>query len=210
MGWFRDALLALGWPGLLAIAIVDSSGVPLPGGVDVVVILLSAQQPALFPLAALLAAGGSAIGCWVLYRVGRKGGSAVLARVSPKTRDRVQRTVRHNDVLAVSAAMLGPPPFPTKVFVLMAGVVGMDAKRFVAAVFTGRLVRYGAEGWLAARFGDRAGALLEEHAATIGLVLVASVLLVVLARRLAARRTAARPRARGPADRMEEQGLPRA
>lgn len=193
MDSFRDTLLALGWPGLVAIAILDSSGVPLPGGVDLVVILLSAQQPALFPVAALLAAGGSAIGCWVLYRVGRKGESAVLARVSPKTRERVRGTVRRNEVLAVSAAMLGPPPFPTKVFVLMAGVVGMDAKRFVAAVFAGRLVRYGAEGWLAARFGDRAGQLLEDHAATIGLVLVATVLAVLLARRLAVRRDAAAP-----------------
>ena len=184
MGSFRDALLTLGWPGLLAIAVLDSSGVPLPGGVDLVVILLSAQQPALFPLAALLAAGGSTVGCWVLYRVGRRGGSAVLARVSEKRRERVRRTVRRNDVLAVSAAMLGPPPFPTKVFVLMAGVVGMDARRFVAAVFTGRLLRYGALGWLAARFGDRAGEQLEQHSATIGLVLVASLLLVVLARPL--------------------------
>jgi len=184
MGSLRDALLALGWPGLVAIAVLDSSGVPLPGGVDLVAMLLSAQQPALFPLAALLAAGGSTAGCWVLYRVGRRGGNAVLARVSEKRRDRVRRAVRRNDVLAVSAAMLGPPPFPTKVFVLMAGVVAMDARRFVAAVFAGRLVRYGALGWLAARFGDRAGALLEEHSGTIGLVLVAALLLVVLARRL--------------------------
>ncbi len=184
MGSLRDALLALGWPGLVAIAVLDSSGVPLPGGVDLVTMLLSAQQPALFPLAALLAAGGSTAGCWVLYRVGRRGGNAVLARVSEKRRDRVRRAVRRNDVLAVSAAMLGPPPFPTKVFVLMAGVVAMDARRFVAAVFAGRLVRYGALGWLAARFGDRAGALLEEHSATIGLVLAAALLLVVLARRL--------------------------
>lgn len=184
MGSLRDALLALGWPGLVAIAVIDSSGVPLPGGVDLVAMLLSAQQPALFPLAALLAAGGSTAGCWVLYRVGRRGGSAVLARVSERRRERVRRAVRRNDVLAVSAAMLGPPPFPTKVFVLMAGVVAMDARRFVAAVFAGRLIRYGALGWLAARFGDRAGELLEEHSATIGLALVAAVLLVVLARRL--------------------------
>ena len=184
MGSLRDALLALGWPGLVAIAVLDSSGVPLPGGVDLVVMLLSAQQPALFPLAALLAAGGSTAGCWVLYRVGRRGGRAVLARVSERRRDRVHRAVRRNDVLAVSAAMLGPPPFPTKVFVLMAGVVAMDARRFVASVFAGRLVRYGALGWLAARFGDRAGELLEAHSATIGLGLVAALLLVVLARRL--------------------------
>lgn len=193
MGSLRDALLTLGWPGLVAIAVLDSSGVPLPGGVDLVVILLSAQQPALFPLAALLAAGGSTVGCWVLYRVGRRGGSAVLARVSETRRERVRRTVRRNDILAVSAAMLGPPPFPTKVFVLMAGVAGMDARRFVAAVFAGRLVRFGAEGWLAARFGDRAGELLEEHYGTIGAALLASVALILLARRLAARRAAAGP-----------------
>ena len=113
----------------------------------------------------------------------------MLARVSEARRDRVRRAVRRNDVLAVSAAMLGPPPFPTKVFVLMAGVVAMDARRFVGAVFAGRLVRYGALAWLAARFGDRAGELLEEHSRTIGLALVTSLLLVLLVRRLATRPT---------------------
>ncbi len=43
---------------------------------------------------------------------------------------------------AKGGAMLGPPPLPTKVFVLVAGVVRMDWRRFVATVFVGRLIRF--------------------------------------------------------------------
>ena len=43
MDVFRDSLLALGVPGLFIIALLDSAGVPLPGGVDIVLMLLSWQ-----------------------------------------------------------------------------------------------------------------------------------------------------------------------
>ena len=59
MDRFRDTLLALGLPGLFLIAVLDSAGLPLPGGVDIVLMLLAWQQPALFVVIALAAAARS-------------------------------------------------------------------------------------------------------------------------------------------------------
>lgn len=180
----KEHLLAFGLPGLFVIAFLDSAGVPLPGGVDVVIMLLSWQSPSLFILVALTAAVGSTAGCWVLYRVARVGGDAMLARFPKEKQEWVTDKVRRNDILAVSVAMLGPPPFPTKLFILVAGIARMDWRRFVAAVFFGRLVRFLGEAYLAVRLGDQAIATLQEHYPTIGLALAVTVVAFLVGRHL--------------------------
>jgi membrane protein YqaA with SNARE-associated domain len=187
----KSYLLAFGLPGLAAISFLDSAGIPLPGGVDLVVMLLSWQRPSLFPVIALLAAGGSAAGCFVLYRLARTGGDAMMARFSAERQERVKEKVRRNDVLSVVVAMLGPPPFPTKLFVLVAGVVRMDWRRFLGAVFAGRLVRFLGEAYLAVRLGDRAAEVLRSHYPTIGVALVALLVVFVVGRRFLAGRAVA-------------------
>jgi len=184
MNSLKELLIAFGLPGLVAIAILDSAGVPLPGGVDIVVIFLSWQTPQLFLLTSLLAATGSTIGCWLLYRVGRAGGRSVLARIPEAKKNWVEEKVQRNGILAVTVAMLGPPPFPTKIFILVSGVVGMDARRFIAAVFIGRLIRYGGTAFLAVQYGDSAIQILQEHSLTTGLGLVAIICLYMLGRRI--------------------------
>lgn len=180
----KESLLAFGLPGLFLIAFLDSAGVPLPGGVDLVIMLLSWQRPSLFIVVALVAAVGSTIGCWVLFRIARVGGDAMLARFPKEKQEWVTEKVRRNDILAVSVAMLGPPPFPTKLFILVAGGVRMDWRRFVASVFFGRFIRYLGEAYLAVRLGDHAMETLQQHYPTIALALVAGVILFLVGRRL--------------------------
>lgn len=187
----KTYLLAFGMPGLVAIAFLDSAGVPLPGGVDLVVMLLSWQRPSLFPGFAVLAAAGSAAGCFVLYRLARTGGDAMMARFSRERQEWVKDKVRRNDLLAMVVAMLGPPPFPTKLFILVAGVVRMDWRRFLGAVFAGRLVRFLGEAYLAVRLGDRAADVLRSHYLTIGIALALAVVVVLVARRFTAGRALA-------------------
>ena len=74
----KNQLLTFGIPGLFVIAFLDSAGIPLPGGVDLVVMLLSWQRPSLFLPIALIVALGSVLGCLVLYRIARTGGDAVM------------------------------------------------------------------------------------------------------------------------------------
>ena len=174
MDAFRDTLLALGVPGLFLIALLDSAGVPLPGGVDIVLMLLSWQQPSLFILFALTASVGSTLGCFVLYRVGRTGGE-MAGRLDPEKRRWVTEKVLENDILAMMVAVLAPPPLPTKVFMLVAGFVGMPWQRFVAAVFAGRMIRFGGEAYLAVRLGDRALETLQQYYPLIGAVLAGAV-----------------------------------
>ncbi len=187
----KNYLLALGIPGLLLVSFLDSAGVPLPGGVDVALMLLSWQRPTLFFVFSLVAAGGSAAGCLVLYRIARTGSHAMMARFSPERQEWVREKVRENDTLAVLVAMLGPPPFPTKLFILVAGAVRMDWRRFVGAVFVGRLIRFLGEAYLAVRLGDQAMEKLKEHYPVIGLVLVAAVVLFFLVRHVAGRHATA-------------------
>ncbi len=188
MDGLRDSLLALGLPGLFLIALLDSAGVPLPGGVDIVLMLLSWQQPSLFLAVALTAAIGSAIGCLVLYRVGRTGGEMAVRRLDPERRRWVTNKVRENDILAMLVAVLAPPPFPTKVFVLVAGFVGMPWPRFAATVFAGRVLRFTGEAYLAVRLGDAAFETPQRYYPLIGAGLAVGVVTFLAVKWLRKRR----------------------
>ena len=180
----RSYLLAFGIPGLFAIAFIDSAGIPLPGGVDLVVMLLAWQRPEFFVPVAFVAAIGSTAGCWMLYRISNAAGKKMLKRFSSRKQELVIEKLRRNDMLAMFVAMLGPPPFPTKLFILIAGVIKMDWRRFIAAVFIGRLIRYFAGAYLAMRVGDRAVETLQQHYSEITIVLVVSVVVFVAVRRV--------------------------
>jgi membrane protein DedA with SNARE-associated domain len=54
---------------------------------------------------------------------------------------------------AVFVSTVVPPPFPTAVFLLAAGAFTYDLRRFLAAVFSGRVIRYGLLAAVAARYG---------------------------------------------------------
>ena len=191
MDAFRDSLLALGVPGLFIIALLDSAGVPLPGGVDIVLMLLSWQQPSLVVAIALVAAVGSTLGCLILYRVGRTGGEVALRRLDPEKRRWVTEKIRENDTMAVLVAVLAPPPLPTKIFILVAGFVEMPWLRFVAAVFTGRMIRFGGEAYLAVRLGDQALETLQRNYPLIGAGLAGGVVVYLVAKWLRRRRAGA-------------------
>jgi len=156
-------LKAFGPLGLFGISLVDSAGIPLPGGPDAVMIWLSANTPALMPLYALAATAGSAIGCTLLYLVARRAGMAGLKRVSPERRSRIENLLGRFDLIAVMVPAVLPPPFPFKPFVLCAGVFRLKTLRFITAIFIGRAVRFAIEGWLAIRFGEDAGAIIRQH-----------------------------------------------
>ncbi|MEK6324331.1 MAG: VTT domain-containing protein [Acidobacteriota bacterium] len=156
-------LKAFGSLGLFGISLVDSAGIPLPGGPDAVMILLSANTPALMPLYALAATAGSAIGCTLLYLVARRAGVAALKRLKPEKRTRIENLLGRCDLIAVMVPAVLPPPFPFKPFVLCAGVFRLKTWRFITAIFIGRAIRFLVEGWLAIRFGADAGRIISQH-----------------------------------------------
>ena len=173
-------LMTFGAVGLFAIALLDSALIPLPSGPDLIMITLSALNPAWMPLYALAATAGSTIGCTILYLIARRAGESALKRLSPEKRERLQKLLGRYDMLAVMTTAVLPPPFPFKPFVLGAGVFKLKTARFVVAILIGRAIRFLIEGWLAIEFGDDAFRMVKDHGGKV-LISVCAVLLVVLA-----------------------------
>jgi membrane protein YqaA with SNARE-associated domain len=169
-------LVTFGAFGLFGVALLDSALVPLPGGPDAVMLLLSTQSPRRMPLYALAATAGSVIGCLVLYYLSRRAGRRALDKFPPEKQARVKAWVDRYDVLSVLVASVLPPPFPFKLFVITAGVFRLSVVRFALAVAAGRAFRFFLEGFFAVRYGDRAKDLLAEHYPTVGVTV--AVLLV--------------------------------
>ncbi len=175
MGALRNYLLGFGAVGLFAIALVDSALLPLPGGPDAILLLMSILRPSHIPLYVLCAAAGSTVGSFLLYEIGRRGGKWALSQFDPNKRERVHALMSQYDLPAVFFAVLLPPPFPTKIFILTAGVLMMNVWRFSLGAFAGRLLRFSIEGFLAARYGSRTEEIIRGQSWKLGL----SVLLVL-------------------------------
>jgi len=181
-------LVAFGPLGLFAIALLDSALIPLPGGPDAVMILLSTQRPAWMPLYALAATAGSVAGCLILYHISRRAGRRALEKFSPSKQARVKELVDRYDVLSVLVASVLPPPFPFKLFVITAGVFRLSVMRFAVAVALGRAFRFLLEGFLAVKYGERAKDLLAENYPMVGIGFAALIVAIFVVRSLIQRR----------------------
>lgn len=180
----KDFLIAYGPLGLFGIALLDSALIPLPGGVDVVMILLSKGRPAWMPFYAAAATLGSVVGCVILYYISRSAGRRALERFSPKKQARVKQLIDRYDVLSVLVASVLPPPFPFKLFVITGGVFRLSIVRFALAIFCGRAFRFLLEGYLAASYGDQAENLFKEYFPWISLGLAVIIIFVFVGRAL--------------------------
>lgn len=177
-------LISFGPFGLFAIAFLDSVLVPMPGGVDAVLLILAASRPAWMLIYVAVATIGSTAGCVGLYRISQRAGKRALARFSASKQKRVKDLIDRYDVLSVLVASVLPPPFPFKLFVVSAGVFRLNLVRFTLAIAGGRLFRYLLEGYIAARYGDHAKDLLARYYPTIGIALAVVIILGFVARTL--------------------------
>jgi membrane protein YqaA with SNARE-associated domain len=170
----------MGIPGLLVISFLDSAAVPLAGGPDTLILLLSWHRPAMAFVIVLAATVGSTLGCLVLYGIGRKGGEKALSRFNPDKCASIERKMQEHGIWAIIAAVIAPPPFPTKLVILAAGVLRTGKFRVAVGAFAGRFVRYGILGYLAARFGDNAAQIIKDHYPVLSLLLIGGILIALL------------------------------
>ena len=177
-------LITFGAFGLFGIALLDSALIPLPGGPDAVLILLSTARPAWVPLYVVAATLGSAIGCLIFYYISRRAGKGALKRFSPGKQARVKELIDRYDVLTVLVASVLPPPFPFKIFIATAGVFRFSVLRFALAVVAGRGFRYALIGYAAAYYGEHAKEMLARYYPYIGLGVAALVVAVFVVRHL--------------------------
>jgi membrane protein YqaA with SNARE-associated domain len=148
-------LTNLGGLGLFAVAILDSSPIPLPlpGSTDLLLLLLVAHHGNPFLLAGC-AIAGSAIGGFATWSAGRKGGEALLQRSVPaRLRQRIERWTDEHSILSVLIPTLLPPPIPLTPFLLAAGALGVSRRRFLVAFNSARTVRYGLIAWAGVAYG---------------------------------------------------------
>ncbi len=179
-----DYFVALGPFGLFAVALLDSTFVPLPSSADALMILLTLAHPRLMIFYALLATAGSAIGCLILYYISRRAGSRALRKFSPAKQKRVKDLIDRYDVLSVLVASLMPPPFPFKLFVITAGVFRFSVMRFTLAIIVGRMFRFSLEGYFAIRYGAQAREILARYYPWIGLGLIVLIIAFYVVRNL--------------------------
>ncbi len=175
-------LVSFGPFGLFTIAFLDSVMIPMPGGVDAVLLLLAASRPSWMLIYVAAATVGSTLGCVVLYRISQRAGRRALARFSESKQKRVKDLIERYDVMSVLVASLLPPPFPFKLFVVSSGVFRLNIVRFTIAIAAGRTFRYLLEAYLAARYGEHAKDLLAHYYPTIGITLAVLVIVFFIAR----------------------------
>ena len=170
------ALLKWGILGVGAVAVLDSSSIPVP--MDAILAIYVWNDKPHFWLYCLMAAAGSAIGGLLPYWLGRAGGELfLLKRVDrakfEKMRDRFER----QEFLAVMIPSMMPPPAPWKMFIFASGVFKMRLPDFLLAVFVGRMLRWLALSLLVLKLGPSAVDLVARHAVPmvigVGLLAVA-------------------------------------
>ena len=176
--WFRATLLPYGSPGLLALAFLDSSFVPMPQVFDLVVMLSCALRPDRAWLYALAVTVGSTLGTLVVFALARVGRARLGRRSDSELLATAEGTLRRYGAVAVAVAAVLPAPFPFKYVVVAAGLLRQPTAPFAQGVVAGRAVRFGSQAFIAVAYGDIIIDAFRDYAPALGIGL--AVLLVVL------------------------------
>ena len=170
------ALMKWGICGVGAVAVLDSSSIPVP--MDAILAVYIWNDKRHFWLYCLMAAAGSAIGGLLPYGLGRAGGELfLLKRVDRARFDKLRSRFQRQEFLAVMIPSMMPPPAPWKVFVFASGVFEMRVPDFLLAVLVGRTVRWLILSLLVLKLGPGAADLVAHHA--LALVLIVGAVAVL-------------------------------
>ena len=182
ISWIYGIALAIGGPGLFAVAFLDSSFISLPQINDILVVLMVTKNKTWMPYYVVMATLGSVAGCYVIYYLAGKGGQAFLARrLRAGHTDRALALYKRYGLLALMVPAVLPPPAPFKLFVLMAGVAEVPPLRFIAAIGAARGARYLVLGVLAIWYGDPALELMRTRGREVALWLAGLIVLAAIA-----------------------------
>jgi len=150
---FISLLRHLGGLGVFILATLDSSVLPTLGAVDALTIVLAARHPELWPYYAACSTAGSVSGASLAYHLSRLG--FLKLRIKGAIYDKAAAFVHRFGSISLSLAALLPPPFPTSVFVIGAGLTRYRFAAFVLSFGAGRACRFALLAYLASVFGRR-------------------------------------------------------
>src|SRR3954471_9110163 len=149
-------LYSLGGFGLILLAFLDNSVVPLPGSMDLLTIVLAAHHADWWWYYALMATIGGMVGAYPTYRLGQKGGKEALEKkVSKERLEKVYASSEKNGAWAILVPALIPPPFPLSPFLAAAGALRLPLRKFFTTLALGRGVRYFLVAWLGAHYSKQ-------------------------------------------------------
>lgn len=152
-GWW-NWLLHLGGPGLIVIGLLDNSVIPIPGSMDVFVILLTAHHRAGWIYYGLMATVGAVAGGYLTYRLAKKGGKEGLEKKIGKRRaQKVYKKFEKGGFSTVLVGSMIPPPFPMVPVLMAAGILQYSRHKFLSALAIGRGVRFFAVAFLGHVYG---------------------------------------------------------
>ena len=147
-------LLHLGGPGLIVVGLIDNSVIPIPGGMDVFLIILTARSRNLWMYYAGMAVVGAVIGGYLTYRIAKKGGKEGLEKKIGKNRaEKVYKRFAKGGFSTVAIGAMIPPPFPIVPVLMAAGILQYSPKKFLSALAVGRAVRFFALAYLGRLYG---------------------------------------------------------
>jgi len=170
------ALMKWGILGVGAIAVLDSSSIPVP--MDAILGLYVWNDKRHFWVYCLMAAAGSALGGLLPYGLGRAGGELfLLKRINRAKFEQIRDRFQRQEFLAVMIPSMMPPPAPWKMFIFASGVFEMRIPVFLLAVFVGRMLRWLALSLLVLKLGPGAVDLVARHA--VPMVIAVGVLAVI-------------------------------
>ena len=145
----------LGGPGLILLGIIDSSVVPVPGSMDVAVIVLCGNHKEWWVYYGFMATIGTVVGGYFTYRLAEKGGEETLEKKVGKERAvKVYRRFREHGFMMVVLGGIMPPPFPIVTVLAAAGALHYPPRKFIAAISTGRAIRFFGVAYLASLYGQ--------------------------------------------------------
>lgn len=187
-----DALVRFGPFGVFVLAVLDSSGVPMPAAMDFLVMFVAYKSPDRAWFTAAMAVLGSAGGNVTLFLLARHGVRRFLKVPAPGKPGRFSDWFdRYGLVTVFIPALLPVPPLPLKAFVVSAGVLRTGLAQFAAVVVVARVIRYFGEAYLGARLGLGAQDYLRHNAWVLAGVALGLALAMVLMLKWAGRRRSA-------------------
>ena len=186
-----NALLEFGPFGLLALAVIDSLGVPLPGAMDFLLVAYAVKDPPNAYFAALMAVLGSTGGNVALFMAARHGSKRFIkAEPSSARVQKFHQWFHRYGLLTVFVPAVTPVvPFPLKVFVVSAGALRTRFSKFLLVVLVARIIRYFGEAYLGLHLGEHAEAFLRRNAWSLLGVAMAMAMGLYLLIRFAYRRS---------------------
>jgi membrane protein YqaA with SNARE-associated domain len=175
------------------LAIADSAGVPAIGGVDALLIAISANRPTLAYPSAVCAIAGSLIGASVLFAIARKGGQVFLEKyIASGAGKRLHAWFEQYGLITVFVPAVSPLPMPMKIPVFCAGALEVSWTAFLTVMLIARAIRYFALAYLAQRYGGATLGFLKTHWGAVLMIALSLAIAAVIALRLTRKEMRAR------------------